>query len=152
MSSIGFPIMWPTENIPDGYIVYDGSALEIALYPELYAVLGYAYSATQTPDHFNVPDYRGRIPRGVDNGRGADPDVVTRAARPDGAAGVGVAGTTQESQLKRHQHIYYNGSDNTSGTVSVRGTNSATAFNTSTEGGAYTRGNNIAMTYIARYR
>ena len=40
-----------------GWMLCDGRTLEAALYPELFAVLGYRYGGSA--EHFQLPDYRG---------------------------------------------------------------------------------------------
>lgn len=62
------------ETAPAGYVIADGSALAIADYPGLYAVIGVRFgSGTGT---FRVPDLRGEFIRGLDLGRGVDPNRV----------------------------------------------------------------------------
>ena len=40
-----------------GWMLCDGRTLEPALYPELFAVLGYRYGGSA--EHFQLPDYQG---------------------------------------------------------------------------------------------
>ena len=56
-----------------GWMLCDGRTLEPALYPELFAVLGYRYGGSA--EHFQLPDYRGGNPLAL----GAD-------AKPIGAS------------------------------------------------------------------
>lgn len=83
-------------HLPPDWLLCDGQVLDKTLYPELYAVLGtlhgagYNSQSLKTGD-FNVPDYRGLFLRGVDWGRGLDPDRNTRqAAAVGGQSGDGV--------------------------------------------------------------
>lgn len=52
-----------------GWLVCDGRMLETAMYPELFAVLGYLYGGAD--GQFQLPDYRGRFLRGHDGGTAA---------------------------------------------------------------------------------
>lgn len=58
---------------PPGFLAADGSAISRAVYANLYATLGTTYGAGDGLTTFNVPDLRGVVPRGLDNGRGLDP-------------------------------------------------------------------------------
>jgi microcystin-dependent protein len=63
-----FPFAGTT--VPNGYVLCDGSEYLISQYPELYAVIGYAYKALgllQGVATFAVPDLRGRFPLGLDS-------------------------------------------------------------------------------------
>lgn len=57
---------WPSDNIPYGWLLCDGRALQRADYPDLYAELGVLYNLPTDPsDVFRVPDYRGEFLRGA---------------------------------------------------------------------------------------
>jgi len=85
-----------------GWMLCDGRALEAALYPELFAVLGHLYGGAGGT--FTIPDYRGAFLRGVDHGSGRDPDISARTPAPNGT-GDGI-GSTQGSALQDHRHDY----------------------------------------------
>jgi len=85
-----------------GWLVCDGRTLEVATYPQLFAAIGYLYGGRDA--EFRLPDYRGYFLRGVDGGRGIDPDAWIRVAAEGGQAdGVG---STQRSALQDHAHRY----------------------------------------------
>lgn len=72
---------------PDGFLVCDGSIVNIADYPKLYAVIGtsWGHGNEVSPGvsdglTFHLPDLRGRFLRGVDNGAGRDSDASIRTA------------------------------------------------------------------------
>lgn len=71
-SSLGNPIgtiiAFYNNVAPDGYFACDGSTFSATTYPELHAILGTTI----------LPDLRGEFLRGIDNGRGMDPDGDTR--------------------------------------------------------------------------
>lgn len=54
-------------DVPDGYKLCDGSALERATYPELFAHIGELYGQGNGSTTFNIPDMRGDTGGGVDN-------------------------------------------------------------------------------------
>jgi microcystin-dependent protein len=57
-------------NLPVGYLLCDGSEIQISDYPSLFAVIQYLYkpsSQLQGLSTFALPDLRGRFPLGADN-------------------------------------------------------------------------------------
>lgn len=57
-------------NIPDGWLMCDGSEISTSVYNALFAVIGYTYGAANTlkgTGTFALPDMRGRFPLGLDN-------------------------------------------------------------------------------------
>lgn len=50
---------------PYGWLMCDGRQLATADYPNLFAVIGYTYGGSGA--NFNIPDYRGRFARFMDN-------------------------------------------------------------------------------------
>jgi microcystin-dependent protein len=67
---VGAIMPYAGTNVPDGYLLCDGSEVKTANYPELYGVIGYTYkSATLLlgAATFALPDLRGRFPLGRDN-------------------------------------------------------------------------------------
>lgn len=105
------------------------------------------------PIMFGLPDTRGYIFRGVDDGVGRDPDAGTRTARPDGVGGDNV-GTTQADEFKSHIHdvpitsVTVQSGAGATFDVPVGG---GTPFNTTATGGAETRGINIYVFKIMKY-
>jgi microcystin-dependent protein len=55
--------MWPGAVAPSWWAICDGSALAVASYPALFAVIGYTYGGSGAT--FNLPDLRGRQAIGV---------------------------------------------------------------------------------------
>ncbi len=65
---IGAIMPFAGNNIPRGYLLCDGSELEIVKYPELFDVIGNTYgAATLGFETFKLPDLRGRFALGRDN-------------------------------------------------------------------------------------
>ncbi|MBM3866124.1 MAG: tail fiber protein [Verrucomicrobia bacterium] len=110
---VGTIVAFAGDDTPPGYVWCNGASLSRtdARYIELFAKLSTASGQTVSPrwgyvdaTTFRVPDLRGVFLRGVDSGRGQDPDVNSRtAAYPNGSTG-GVVGSYQDSDTKAHQH------------------------------------------------
>lgn len=95
--------MWPLDAPPTGTLLCDGSAVSRATYSTLFGILGTAYGPGDGSTTFNVPDMRGRFPRGWANGSTNDPDRASRTTRGDGTTG-DHTGTKQADQTKAHNH------------------------------------------------
>src|SRR5580692_10411038 len=67
-------------SAPEGWLVCDGSAVSRTQYATLFAAIGTAHGSGDGTTTFQLPDYRGRFLRGVDDGQGRDPDAATRTA------------------------------------------------------------------------
>lgn len=79
---VGAPIPWPSATPPSGWLICNGQTFNTAQYP----LLAKAYPSGR------LPDLRGVFIRGLDQGRGVDPDS-TRAAL-----------STQADSLQNHNH------------------------------------------------
>jgi microcystin-dependent protein len=98
---IGGGFMWfglPTK-IPANCKICDNSTLAIADYAKLNENLGGAWGTSG--GNLNIPDLRGRFPRGVDGGVGNDPDRATRTAPNAGGNAGDAVGTVQDSAQQR---------------------------------------------------
>lgn len=140
-----------------GWTACDGRSLDRYDYPELFAALGYLYGGSDPL--FNLPDYGGYFLRGLDPGKGADPDRDKRTAPPGGSAeGVG---STQDCAFQQHEHQYLGAS--LAGAAAQGDQSSATTSqeNYTTGGGAYpsgvktsqteTRPVNVYVNYIIKF-
>jgi microcystin-dependent protein len=92
-------------SAPSGWLLCDGSEVDIAAYSALYDVIGTTYKASPSVGKFAVPDLRGRMPMGADNMGGNNADVNTSASAEvigakDGAEEV----TVQIENLPEHEH------------------------------------------------
>lgn len=99
----GSIIMFGGTAAPTGYLLCDGSSYLQSSFPSLFAAIGTAYGSADGT-HFNVPDFRGIFPRGVDNGAGNDPDTLTRTAANTGGNTGDNVGSTQTSAFEQHVH------------------------------------------------
>ena len=77
-------------NIPDGWLVCDGSEYDSEDFMDLFLTIGTVWGGGGGT--FRVPDYRGVALRGYDQGRGLDPDRLFAKY--------------QEDEFKRHRHDY----------------------------------------------
>ncbi|MCK7589766.1 tail fiber protein [Subsaxibacter sp. CAU 1640] len=100
---VGAIFTFPIDTAPSGYLICDGSAVSRTTYANLFALLGTTYGMGDGSTTFNLPDYRGKFMRGVDNGSGNDPDATTRQDRGDGTIGDAV-GTQQNGAMAIHNH------------------------------------------------
>jgi microcystin-dependent protein len=117
---------------PTGYLICDGTSYLRTAQPTLFAAIGTAYG-TADGTHFNVPDFRGLFPRGVDNGAGNDPNTLTRtAANPGGNTGDNV-GSYQVDGLASHTHDtqLFTGGGNVNGQAAEAGSSPTSLAGTS---------------------
>jgi len=118
-------------NLPTGYLLCDGSEIQISAYPQLFAVIGYTYKAAillTGLSTFALPDLRGRIPLGADNmnngltvpaadgsgiqinaGGGIANRISDVTADTIGASGGSQTVTLQLSNLPDHKHSLNDG-------------------------------------------
>lgn len=107
---------------PEGFLVCDGTIVDIADYPRLYAAIGtsWGHGNEISPGvsdglTFHLPDLRGRALRGCDGGTGRDNDASTRTpANAGGNAGDNVGSV--QGDATRRSSISASTSGNTSNT------------------------------------
>ncbi|MCB9639360.1 MAG: tail fiber protein [Myxococcales bacterium] len=90
-----------SSQIPAGWFLCDGRAVSRTTYKDLFALLGTTHGAGDGSTTFNIPDYRGRFLRGVDNQTGRDPQSGTRTASFSGGAVGDQPGTLQDWSTAR---------------------------------------------------
>ena len=143
------------DQVPDGWLLCDGRALtpdEIRLFPKLVEILPPPIDA-QAP--LTLPNLCGEFIRGLDNGRGVDPDRERLSA--------------QEDELKEHDHYTLANSStgrwsddhpyaaashnhNSSWNYSFRASSHYPVYGKSTAvGGAESRPRNVALNYIIKH-
>lgn len=66
----------PTSEVPYRTLRCTGAAVSRTVYAALFAKIGTAWGAGDGATTFNIPDARGRFPRGFDDGAGRDPGRV----------------------------------------------------------------------------
>lgn len=76
-------------SIPEGWLLCDGSSMNISEYSDLYEIIGTTFGGNGV-DSFNLPDMRGVFVRGWDAGAGRDPERLF--------------GSLQEDSIQNHIH------------------------------------------------
>lgn len=150
-------------RVPPGWLPCDGRSLARATYPTLFDAIGTAHGGDGT--NFNLPDYRGRFLRGVDNGVGRDPDRGGRSAANSGGNAGDAVGSVEGAQFLSHSHHlrmnatrwnYTGGTDNAVVSVYDDGgsagyfNNDSNDMSSATAGGSETRPVNAAVNYIIK--
>ena len=72
------PFAGPAENIPNGWLLCDGSAISRSDFANLYNAIGVCWGIGDGSTTFNLPDLRGMFLRGVSGESGNDPDAGSR--------------------------------------------------------------------------
>ena len=149
-----------TTSMPTGFLYANGQAVSRTTYAGLFLVIGVSCGAGNGTTTFNVPDKRGVFTRGLDDGRGLDPDGSFR-----------VVGSTQSNAFQGHWHDVWAYADGAHsgyglpfGGTAYSGTTLSiypygwTARGATTDGtngtprtASETRPDNIAVVYIIKY-
>jgi microcystin-dependent protein len=105
--SIGYDV---SQNVPDGFLACDGSAVSRTTYTTLFNAIGILWGSGDGTTTFNLPDLRGFFLRGVDDGAGKDPDSGSRTtgdkvgSLQGYATALPVSGSLRTSTAGSHQH------------------------------------------------
>lgn len=94
---IGAILPFAGSNVPDGYLLCDGSEVERSKYNDLYDVIGSTYGVTSIGvNTFKLPDLRGRFPLGRDNmdNGGSVPTISGSPVDAGGGTAGRVSGTS----------------------------------------------------------
>ncbi len=91
-------------NVPDGWLLCDGAAVDKADYADLYANIGTAWGnpLALNGHDFNLPDLRGRFLRGKSDGTGRDPGVASRVVSNTGGNTGDNVGSLQNETTHTH--------------------------------------------------
>ena len=65
-SPVGEIKIWPAATAPTKYLICDGSLINRTTYSALFAVIGSIYGAGDGSTTFALPNYKGRVPVGLD--------------------------------------------------------------------------------------
>lgn len=141
-------------DVPQGWVLCDGRSLSrTGLYARLFSAIGLA-NGSPDGNSFNVPDYRGRFLRGVNNASGRDPDVNSRT-QPLGSnnSGGDAVGSLQDDELRSHHHLMFSMYDGLTDRAfsAYGGSPSSSEHPTSDTGGSETRPTNVYVNYIIKY-
>lgn len=151
-------------GVPAGYLVCDGSAVSRTIYANLWAVIGVAHGQGDGTTTFNLPDLRGRFPRGSDAmfggaAAGRDPNAGARTAGGTGG-NVGAAVGSVQGQATAKNGLGTNNPAVTSGVesanhthvayqyqypVTVQGTGNVAPFISNVGGGGSSTGSQSAQ-------
>lgn len=155
LTPVGTIVPWSgpdTESaIPEGYLGCAGQEVSRTTFGnlnDLYSSAGYPYGAGDGSTTFNVPDLRGQFVRGIDRGRGLDPEGQGRDV-----------GSEQEDAFQRHQHSYSYWTGQGSSSPSAGGSDfqdRRTQDYLGDQGGtprvsSETRPTNIALVFLVKY-
>jgi microcystin-dependent protein len=97
---------WPSNTIPEGWLLCDGAAVSRTTYAALFTAIGTTFGAGNGTTTFNLPDLRSRVIAGYD-----DP-APWSDFRPLGRTGGERAVTLTTEQIPAHSHT---GTTNTDG-------------------------------------
>lgn len=109
MSHVGFcpagvMFQFGGATAPDGWLLCDGTAVSRTTYAALFNAISTAWGYGDNSTTFNLPDMRGRFPRGKDGGIARDPDRATRTAAATGGNTGDNVGSVQGNQNLSHNH------------------------------------------------
>lgn len=125
---------------PAGWLKCNGAAVSRTAYANLFSIIGTHYGAGDGRSTFNLPDLRGEFIRGIDEGRGADPNRVF--------------GSWQSDEIRSHNHfIQFNGvgAGKIGATEGGIHSGSGKPYFTDHTGGNETRPRNVALLYCIKY-
>lgn len=145
--------LYAASTPPTGYLECNGAAVSRTTYASLYDVIGTTYGVGDGSTTFNLPDMRGVVARGWDNGRGLDTSRTFGSYQDDAFQGhyhtIQYGGGTGQAEPMKLTYSYatqYTGmldvgvlaprSDGTNGTPRTA---------------AETRMKNVALLYIIKY-
>lgn len=101
---VGTILAWAGEmkSIPDNWKFCNGRSLNKKKYPALFEAIGANWGGDGAPK-FNLPDLRGLFLRGIDAGKGRDPDTQKRTPSKPGGKPNGI-GSLQDDSFQNHAH------------------------------------------------
>ncbi len=97
-------------EVRPGWLLCNGAAVSDQKYPRLFQAIQASHGNGQDKSSplpgasFNLPDFRGLFLRGVDGGRGRDPDKGSRGANHLGGNIGNRVGSVQDDSLHSHEH------------------------------------------------
>lgn len=131
---VGGLVEFAGETPPSGYLVCDGSLVSRTEYADLFTAIGEVWGAGDGSTTFALPDLRGRVTRGRDNGAGRDPDAAGRTENSTGGNTGDAVGSVQGDATKRPNSNF------TSGNNSVSHTHSGSSLSATTSGSNHRHG------------
>ena len=98
------PFGGDTALLPPGWLLCDGSTVDRSTYQRLFNVIGEGWGAGDSTTTFHLPDLCGSFLRGVDLGRGRDPNANSRYSYYPGGNTTDQVGSYQEDEFESHVH------------------------------------------------
>ena len=95
---IGIILPFSDDNIPEGYMLCDGSPISRTTYATLFSVIGTTYGVGDGSTTFNIPNLKGRVPVGYDS---TDNDFDTL-----GETGGEKAHVLTTAEMPNHAHTF----------------------------------------------
>lgn len=149
----------PATLIGGAWMLCAGQDMNVKQYSDLHNVIGTMYGGDPENSVFCLPDYRGMFLRGVDHGRGKDPDAKTRSSprldKPSPGNAKDMVGSVQSDTFTSHTHMYtafldtaY--SDYGSGDNYMNSNTIAAQFDFI--GGSETRPANVSVNYLIKVK
>lgn len=119
---IGVIKLWAGDAAPAGFLLCDGTEISRGTFSALFGVIGTRFGAGNGSTTFNLPDFRGRLPVGVNTSIGEHAAVGNNDGTGLGARRVRHRHSVNDPG---HRHIYVNpgGSLGTGGAGGVSGPN-----------------------------
>lgn len=147
-------------SIPSGFLYCNNSSVSRTTYAGLFSVIG-TYYGSDSNSTFKLPELRGEVLRGADNGAGRDPDADSRTTLAGATdTDTSKAGTYQGDQVKSHRHSLTKGSTESGGGRDAGGypniDMSDLTTNTASDaisyfGGNETRMRNMSVHWLIKY-
>jgi hypothetical protein len=100
----GAVMAYAGSSAPQGWILCDGRLVSRTQYASLFAAIGTAHGSGDGATTFQIPDYRGRFLRGVDDGQKRDPDALARTAPASGGNAGDAVGSIEGDGVAPHTH------------------------------------------------
>ena len=137
---------------PEGFILCDGSLIDVLTFNQLHNKIGFTYGRNVDDTRFRVPDLRGEFLRGTDLGRGIDSNRSLGTFQDYDWKGYYMANTRQNSYDYNHGAEYHGKSTTTFIGKTFTGGWSAPAGATGTMwDSSEIRPRNVAVNYYIKY-
>lgn len=107
--------MFGAVNVPNGWLLCDGTAISRTTYAALFKVIGVNYGTGDGSTTFNLPDLRGRSPIGSGTSTGTGATVMTLGAQPTSGAGGEQTHVQALGELAAHTHTVTLAANSTAG-------------------------------------
>jgi microcystin-dependent protein len=97
-TEVGGILLWHSATPPTGWLLCDGTAVSRTTYADLFGVVGTAWGAGDGSTTFNLPNFTGRSPMGVDTG--GTGQITTAVSQAKGES----THTMTSGELVAHSH------------------------------------------------